>query len=557
MKMLPTHKELKERGVPASVAYMMYDFYRSLPSNKINAQGIDEFSKNHIKEVVKQLAQVNNIEDLRKTVLLALNIYEDCNIEDLMKDLEDEYNTDSIKKFLNLSNLVGLDIYQMADEKVFESKHYNARIAVGEDPDSIKNEFIRKEYIDNDKEKSEDEEYKEHCRKFDLLNHKKREDWSLVRRMDNKYNVDIQNNELLDEELLKVSQDFANKFAFKEVSFLFSIPDKDKINGIQEMDKQLSSLAESLSVPTTMIGFNGSLSFSYGGACDGSLGTYSPVTHCLYVKKDMTSNVAFHEWFHALDYDLSYKAGTAMFKSLEFYLSPVSDGIKERVTNRMGDVIESVDNLMDYVKNSNSVQNINKNTFLPGNDGQGLFLELIKKVYFQNQVLKVMPADELNSAKKRFMDATQRFHKEMMGVHDYSEYMQSEFERGHLITLESGWHIFDFKGEIAILADAYRQFQKEENPFAKDDSSFFYAFSNRMDSLNRKEYFAKETELFARMGEQYVFDKQNVFEAIHETPAYPIGEEKKQIAVLLDQVIKCAKDFYAKNEFVKRNKNKI
>ena len=76
---------------------------------------------------------------------------------------------------------------------------------------------------------------------------------------------------------------------------------------------------------------------------------------------------------------------------------------------------------------------------------------------------------------------------------------------------------------IYLVIDTYTAAIKDEK------SSFMMWFAERLDYKAGRQYYTIPTEIIARLGEQYVFDKIGQPLKEHITPQYALGFEKEKI----------------------------
>ena len=160
----------------------------------------------------------------------------------------------------------------------------------------------------------------------------------------------------------------------------------------------------------------------------------------------------------------------------------------------------------------------------------GVFWELLQKVYAK-ELLTWVPQENREAAIKRFNYACKNFHTKEFSPQQFSAYVGEEYDNALAISQPETRKMLltSFKSEIEILAGLYVVLTEDPQAIKDEKSSFMMWFAERLDYKAGRQYYTIPTEIIARLGEQYVFDKIGQPLKEHITPQYALGFEKEKI----------------------------
>lgn len=125
---------------------------------------------------------------------------------------------------------------------------------------------------------------------------------------DSDVNVDAIENKSTEEKFKILRKVLMDKFGLKDIQAPKEGAGYTQVNQLLDAYHNLQWMTHSLSMPNTLMGLNGSLSLSLPDRATRFLGAYSPGAKQIIMPQ--RSNSFAHEWAHALDYHILEKYGT-------------------------------------------------------------------------------------------------------------------------------------------------------------------------------------------------------------------------------------------------------
>jgi hypothetical protein len=568
---LPSVDTLKAEKCPAALALMMHEMYALLPDVQLNADGKrDSKQEKYLERLARRLSKVRTFDDFKKVGELLLRGVPDSFDED--KPLKEQFTRDvlntpqGVSKYRKLVDWLGLELPNWGDEDFLKYKYVNARVQTGESAEKVQWELMQEEEAkelaagkkprkmsDEDREKEEEQK-----RIMSMYLHDTPEAWHTVKRMARKL-ANVAKEEITDEEwsaFEKEEEAFVSRFGLKGLRFPYAMGLKSRKEGLADVTSNLEKVAKALDMPDSYVGFRGRMPVYYGGAVSGSLGTYTYLTHTLYLLKDMGDRATAHEWFHALDYDLAYQTGNAAMNSLGGAPS-FSEPHLVAAFGDMKKVQHAMIALLDGVNHGfNGGKPVDADAFT---DSKGIFWQTIQGVYAK-ELFRWVPEENRANSIQRFNYACKQFHTKEMTPDQFTRYVGTEYENALALAMPETKDLMltSFKDEVRILSGLYRELKDNPQYFDGERASFMKWFAEQLDTKAGKEYYTIPTELIARMGEQYVFDRLESPLREHKTPQYALGFEKDKIQERFSAWVNEAKMFLAHDmNAVARPKAKI
>ena len=93
------------------------------------------------------------------------------------------------------------------------------------------------------------------------------------------------------------------------------------------------------------------------------------------------------------------------------------------------------------------------------------------------------------------------------------------------------------------MSKLYQSLKEDPDLLKNERTSFFNWFCEQLDDHNDRRYYTIPTEMIARMGEQFVFDKLGVSIQEYKTPQYVLDFEKEKIQSHFSDWVASAKEF--------------
>lgn len=549
-KTIPSVEQLKKENCPAAVALMMYQMYALIPDTQMNADGKKDLGqKEYLDNLVEKLGKVRSLDDFKS---LGEFMIRELHIFDENKTLEEQFDSREIKKpagvqkYRKLVDWLGLELPEWGNPDFLRAKYAQARVQTGETQERVHFDLLEEDESSEKNVRKMDEEEKkiaaEQKRIRDLSFHASPEAWYGVKSFYRKLHQNATDSSVEDwASFTQEEASFVKKFGLKGVRFPYCMSLEERQFGLKDMDINLEKVAEALEMPTQYMGFRGRMPLYYGGAVSGSLGTYTYLTHTLYLLPEMGARATAHEWFHGLDYDLSYQTGLASMNSLGSAPS-FSEPHKVSAFGEMKEVQQAMISLLDGLNYGfQGGKPVNAERFLADD---GIFWDTIKNVYAK-ELFRWVPEENLENAITRFNYNSQQFAKGELSPDEFSQNIVSEYSNAMAITHPKSKDLLlsAFGDEVRILSGIYTALKEDPEYFDDEKSSFMKFFCEYLDERSGRQYYTIPTEMIARLGEQYVFDKLNSPLAEHKTPQYAMPFEKEKIMERFDSFVQKAKLF--------------
>ena len=538
---LPSVETLRAEKCPAPIALMMHQMYAMIPDAQLNADGgrkqehVDYF--NALAEKIGNVRSLEDFKPVSEFLLRGTGLFKDD------VPIEEQFDPKSLSqaeffiKYRDVGDLLGLEFPAWGDDDFVKSKWINARVATGEDRNKVIAELMKedeaKELKEGKKQRAQtaeeikDQEELERVMKLTL--HDTPEGWHTVKRYSRLLAKEQEGGENEDwAAFQKEEAAFVERFGLKGVRFPYHMGLPARIKGLADITDNFCKITQALEMPDHYIGFKKRMPVYYGGAVSGSLGTYTYVTHTLFVLKDMGDRATAHEWFHALDYDMAFQTGNRSQSNLGGALS-FSEPNLISVTKDMRPLKDAMVSLMEGVKYGfNGGEPISSEKFISPKGG--VFWDLVQNVYAK-ELLTWVPEENRATAIQRFNYACKSLHTKEFKPQDFARYVSNEYDNALALTQPETRKMLltSFKDEMEILAGLYLVLTDETDALKKEKTSFMMWFAERLDYKAGRQYYTIPTELIARMGEQYVFDKIGEPLKEHITPQYALAFEKSQI----------------------------
>lgn len=541
---LPSVDELKKAKCPAAIGLMMYQMYALIPDVPVAATEGDkekvEKRRKHMDDVVSRLVKARSIEgfiDVGRFMLKGTGLFDKKKRDEELFDYEELRRPEGMDKYRDLVDWFGLELCSWASADFLKAKHREARAKTGESMEKLTWEFVKE---DEEKAKKEgkartltDEEKKkeeEVAKKMEMYLHDRPEAWHPLKRISRKLDIRKANDAKdTDEDWAKFAEEqqkFVARFGLKYIRFPYVMGLEDRKKGLIDMEDNLQKIAIALEMPEHYIGFRGRMPVYYGGAVSGSLGTYTHLTHTLYVLKDMGDRATAHEWFHALDFDLAFQTGTAAMNSGN--APSFSEPHLLAAYDKMKPVQQAMIAFLDGVQGGfNGGEPVNAKDFVADD---GIFWTVLSDVY-ATELFRWVPVENKDRAVQRFNYACKQLQEGVFKPERFTEYVSSEYSNGLSLTEPEmkDMMLTSFKDEIRILSGLYQELKEDPEYFKGERSSFTKWFAEQLDNRSGRPYYTIPTEIVARMGEQYVFDKIGAPLKEHKTPQYAMDFERAKI----------------------------
>jgi hypothetical protein len=557
---LPSVDQLKQEKCPAAIALMMHNMYALLPDAMMEVDGQKNPERvKYINELAKRLAEVRSFEGFKalgEFMMLETGLFDrETPLKEQFKQAEMQ-RPEFARKYGKLIDILGLDLPTWGDEDALKAMWLNARVATGENGEKIQWELIKEE-MEKAKEEGRERKMTEEEQKVmaqqqkyaDMALHGNTEVWHPVKKIARRLKeINDLHAKTTDVEWAAFEQEervFVERFGLKGVRFPYAMSLENRREGMQDIAVNFAKIAKAMEIEEELIGFKGRMPVFYGGASSGSLGTYTYLSHTLYVLKGMGERATAHEWFHALDYDLSYRTGNSSFQSL----GGAPSFSEPHLVSTFGDmkrVQEAMKSLMDGVKYGfNGGEPIQSEQYL-ANDG--IFWTTLRQVYAK-ELFKWIPKENVPMAAQRFNLACQNLYNKEWSAGKFTQYMHSEYQNALALTEPATKErlLTDFDSEVRILSGLYDKLRENPAFFQGERSSFLNWFCAQMDDKNGRQYYTTPTEFIARLGEQYVFDKLGEPLKEHAAPQYVLPFEKEKIQSRFGTFIEEAAAFMRKN----------
>lgn len=548
-KTIPSVEQLKSENCPAPVALMLYQMYALIPDAQMNADGEkSQIQTKYLNDLVEGLSKVRSLkdfEDLGEKMIRELNIFDEN------KTLEEQFDSREIKKpagvqkYKKVVDWLGLELPEWASKDFLRSKHAQARIQTGETEEKVYADLLEEDEKNGSSRKMSEEEkelLKDQKKKRDLALHASPEAWYAVKGFYRKLEQDkVPATDEQWKEFEQNERDFVKKFGLKGVRFPYSMSLEDRKFGLEDMDVNLEKVAKALDMPTQYMGFRGRMPLYYGGAVSGSLGTYTYLTHTLYLLPEMGARATAHEWFHGLDYDLAYQTGNAAMNTMGSAPS-FSEPHLVSAFGEMKQVQQAMVSLLDGLNYGfQGGKPVNAEKFLADD---GYFWDTIQNVYAK-ELFRWVPEENLERTITRFNYNSQQFAKGELGPDEFTQNIVSEYSNAMAITHPKSKDLLltAFGDEIRILSGVYNAVKEDKEYFDDEKASFMKFFCEYLDERAGRQYYTIPTEMIARLGEQYVFDQLGEPLAEHKTPQYAMPFEKEKIMERFDSFVQKAKLF--------------
>lgn len=325
------------------------------------------------------------------------------------------------------------------------------------------------------------------------------------------------------------------KFGFKEVEFGQSLQDKEAKEHVRHFLGAMADLADVLNMSVIELNKLGGLSIAFASRGGGKASAhYESLRKVINVTKTRGGGAIAHEYMHYLDNILpkinreeySYKDWASVIKESRY-------GRREgSIANQS--VFKAVDDIFEYIYKRR----------LP--DSLSGFSSADKK----NTVTKTIEASTKGfSLPQSFYESTG--YVTPTDIDTYYELFVKRYSQYRFLNNLK-------KRDIEILGAIVQKFgfKSYEFPF-EVNSSMYYANSVEMGS----DYWSRAWELFARAFETYIYDKLNnlgrannylVSGAYFDRPegVYPQEEERSDLFILFDHLMKTIKKEYEISDFV-------
>ena len=546
---IPTAQELKDSQTPAAIAFMIYRFLRSCPDAELSKNnGRSEEDVVFFNSLMTNLFKIKDIdgfyelrEQLFKSHLIGLEDTSEKNVEKIFSIATGEH----LDVYHKATAALGLNTQNWLSEKFIESVYNEARVATGENHNKIAAETIEEETTEEQKKRwseKERKDYEQMRRTEKLIHHESPESWHLIKQMSRSL---VKEQKASPEEWADFERkeiEFTHRFGLKGLRFPYAMTLKDRSEGLDEMTTNFEKISKALDMPDSFIGFKERLPLFYGGAIEGSLGTYSPITHTLFILKDMGDRATAHEWFHALDYELARQATTNATRAIKGNSISFSEPRRLATFGKLKECQSAMVDLMEGVNRGFSKDPIiNAEEYTrPG----GMFWKTLQQVYAK-EVFKHIPPENKENALVRFNTFCKKFHNNEIKADEFTAYIKDEYSNGLSLTNPKSKEtlLTAFEAEINVMSKLYQSLKEDPDLLKNERTSFFNWFCEQLDDHNDRRYYTIPTEMIARMGEQFVFDKLGVSIQEYKTPQYVLDFEKEKIQSHFSDWVASAKEF--------------
>lgn len=549
-KNIPSIEQLRSENCPAPIALMMYQMYALIPDTQMNADGKkDENQQKYLDNLVEKLGQVRSLEgfkDLGEFMIRELHVFDEDKTLKEQFDSRELRKPSGVQKYRKVVDWLGLELPDWQNPDFLRGKHAQARIQTGETQEKVHLDLLEEDEKSSTNKRTMDEEelkiLEEQKRVRDLSFHASPEAWYAVKSFYRKLHQDSTVSTEKDWKSFENEEAaFVKKFGLKGVRFPYSMGLNERKFGLEDMEVNLDKVAKALDMPTQYMGFRERMPLYYGGAISGSLGTYTYLTHTLYLLPEMGARATAHEWFHGLDYDLSYQTGLASMNSMGDAPS-FSEPHRVAAFGEMKEVQQAMVSLLDGLNYGfQGGKPVNAERFLADD---GIFWDTIKNVYAK-ELFRWVPEENLENAITRFNYNSQQFAKGELSPDEFTQNIVSEYSNAMAITHPKSKDLLlsAFGDEVRILSGVYTALKEDPEYFDDEKSSFMKFFCEYLDDRAGRQYYTIPTEMIARLGEQYVFEKLEAPLAEHKTPQYAMPFEKEKILERFDSFVQKAKLF--------------
>jgi hypothetical protein len=548
---LPSVEQLKSEQCSAAIALMLHKVYAMLPDAQLQANGeVYRPQARYLDKLVEKLVKVRTLEQFKAWGDFMLRGTGEFESD---KTLEEQLNGElfgssaGLKKYTKIIDWLGLDL---ADSwglaQSIERQHANAKIQTGSSANKVFAELIEE---DEKKEKKagtakvrtaeEKKEIRAQKRLMTLMLHDNPEAWHAVKRQSRA--VERAKETRTDAEWAMFREEekaFVERFGLKGLRFPYMMNLKTRQEGLRDMAVNLEKVAKAMDMPEHHMGFKARMGLFYGGAAHGSLGTYTYLTHTLYILKGMGDRATAHEWFHALDYDLVHQSGSigmSMGNAPSF-----SEPHRVAAYGTLKPAQEAMIELMDGLN-----KGFSKGPALTADDyikEDGVFWTTLHDVYAK-EIFKWVPAENMENALARYNLACSRFESKEWSADRFAKYIGEEYDNGMALTEPKQRELLltSFKSEIRILSGLYLELKENPDYFKEKKTSFALWFAEQLDNQSGRLYYTIPTELIARMGEQFVFNTLGEPLQEHNTPQYVMPFEQEKALGLFGEFLNQAK----------------
>jgi hypothetical protein len=342
------------------------------------------------------------------------------------------------------------------------------------------------------------------------------------------------------------------KFGFKEVEFGQSLKDKEAKEHVRHFLGAMADLADILNMDVVQLNVLGGLSIAFASRGSGKASAhYEPLRKVINVTKTRGGGAIAHEYMHYLD-NIIPKIGREGEYTYKEWASVFKEDRYGRKTSYIENnaIFKAVDYIFQYIyRRTFSADAFNAMDFAP-EEKEAVLKSLKERGEKPNEVQQLVYASD-----KRFSLPAQ-FYKSDVGyykptdIDDYFANFKNSYTQYRFVdNLKS--RDYDVLGAIV------KMYGFKEYMFTfQTKQSMYYANSRKMSS----DYWSREWELFARAFETYIWDKLNkaarennylVQGAYFDSPAgvYPAGDERKDLFLLYDLLMKTIKQQYGIADF--------
>jgi hypothetical protein len=342
------------------------------------------------------------------------------------------------------------------------------------------------------------------------------------------------------------------KFGFKEVEFGQSLKDKEAKEHVRHFLGAMADLADILNMDVVQLNTLGGLSIAFASRGSGRAAAhYESLRKVINVTKTKGGGAIAHEYMHYLD-NIIPKIGRQGEYTYKEWASVFKEDRYGRKTSYIENnaVFKAVDYIFQYIyRRIFNADAFNAMDF-PADEKEAMLKSFKERGENPNLVKVLVEAsDKKFSLPKSFYNPTSG-HYTPTDIDDYFENFKQRYSQYNFIdNLKK--RDFDVLGSIVKMFG----FNEYELTF-KTKQSMYYANSRKMSS----DYWSREWELFARAFETYIWDKLNkagrennylVQGAYFDSPAgvYPAGDERKDLFLLYDLLMKTIKEQYGIADF--------
>jgi hypothetical protein len=549
---LPSLETLKKEKCSAAIALMLHKAYALLPDAQVMSDGeVYRPQARYLNKLAEKLVKVRTVEQFKAWgdfMLRGTGEFEPGKSIESQLGEGNVSKSEMLKKYSKIVDWLGLDLAeQWGFEQSIDVQYANAKIQTGSSSEKVMMDLIEEEEKEDRKNgkareitAEEKKERRAQKRVMALLLHDNPEAWHAVKRHSRAIErARDASTEAEWAEFKKEEKEFVERFGLKGLRFPYMMNLATRKEGLKDMAVNLEKVARAINMPESQMGFKKRMGVFYGGAAQGSLGTYTYLTHTLYILKGMGDRATAHEWFHALDYDLTYQSGgaaMAMGQAPSF-----SEPHKVAAFGSLKPAQDAMINLMDGLKNGfKKGRPVETEDYIKPD---GVFWTTLHNVYAK-ELFKWIPPENRQNALARYNLSCKKLEEGKMDPDQFTKYIGTEYDNGLELTEPKQREVLlsSFKGEVRILAGLYCELKENPDYFKDTKTSFAHWFAEQLDNQTGKDYYSIPTELIARMGEQFVFSRLGEPLQEHNTPQYVMPFETDEAMKRFGDFLDTAKE---------------